>query len=41
LVLQTSTAAIPVGTIGVAEGGIRKLHCTAHFICCCCTRPGT
>lgn len=40
LFLQTSTAAIPVGTIGVALGGMRIAHCTLHFSPCCCTSPG-
>lgn len=40
LFLQTSTPAMPVGTIGAAEGGIRKHHCTVHLNCCCGIRLG-
>lgn len=31
---------MPVGTIGVPEGGILKHHCTFH-LSCCCANPGT
>lgn len=41
LVRYTKTPAIPIGTIGIADGGVRSIHWTDHFNPCCWARPGT